>query len=149
MAYVYILRQIYYGGYITADILGQMYYGRYIMAEILREIYHGTYIMADIIQQIYYICRSRYIRADILQQVHYGRDMMADIYNSRHISADRLRQIHYGRYIAYHKNGHISTNAQRQKLSIAASESVCCNASLQRAQGHPIQPRGPPQGAPR
>ena len=38
---------------------------------------------------------------------------------------------HYGGYIAYHKNSHISTNVQRQKLSIAACELACCNASPQ------------------
>ena len=31
-----------------------------------------------------------------------------------------------------HKNNHISTNFHRQKPSIAASESFCCNASPQR-----------------
>ena len=39
-------------------------------------------------------------------------------------------QVHYGRYIESNKHGHILTNFQRQKLSIAASESACCNASL-------------------
>ena len=39
-----------------------------------------------------------------------------------------------------YKNNNISTNSQRQKLSIAASESVRCNASPQRAQGPPRQP---------
>jgi hypothetical protein len=108
-----ILRQIYYGRYITAEILGQIYYGRYIMAYIYRD------ITADILWQIYY---GNYITAGILQQVYYGR----------YITADILRQIHYGRYVAYHhKDGHISTNFQRQKLSIAASESACCNASPQ------------------
>ena len=54
--------------------------------------------------------------------------------------ADILRQVHDGRYIASNKNGHISTNVQRQKLSDAASESVCCNASPQQAQQPPRQP---------
>ena len=60
--------------------------------------------------------------ADIIRQIYYGR----------YITADIFRRIHYGRYIAYNKNGHISTNVQRQKLSIAASESFRCNASPQR-----------------
>ena len=69
----------------------------------------------------YGIILRRYITAYILRQIYYGR----------YITATILRQIRYGRYIAYHKNGHISTNVRRQKLSIAASESACCNASPQ------------------
>ena len=66
---------------------------------------------------------GRYITAGVLWQIYYGNYSIADVY--------------YGRYIAYHKNVHISTRVQRQKLSIAAPESVCCNASPQRAQGPP------------
>ena len=49
--------------------------------------------------------------------------------------ADILGHMHYGIciQIAFNEDGHISTNVQRQKLSIAASESARCNASPQRA----------------
>ena len=53
--------------------------------------------------------------------------------------ADILQHLRYGTYIPYHNNGHISTNIQRQKLSIAASEFVCCNEPAQQAQGSPSQ----------
>ena len=47
-----------------------------------------------------------YVMADIIRQIYFG-----------------IRQIHYGRYVAYHhKNIHMSTNCQRQKLLIAAWE---------------------------
>ena len=50
--------------------------------------------------------------------------------------------MHYGTCTAYH--GYISPNVQLQKLSIGASESVCCNASPQRAQARPRQTWDPP-----
>ena len=70
-----IVRQKYYGRYITADILQQIYYGSYMTANILWQIYYGRYLTADISWLIYY---SRYITADMLRQISYGRYIMAD-----------------------------------------------------------------------
>ena len=124
--YIYISRQIHYGRYSTADTLRQIYYGRYTTADLLQQMYYGRDITAIILRQRYW---GSYNAADILRQI--------------------IQQIHSGRYIASDKNDHMSTNAQRPQPLIAASESVCCNASPQRAQGPPRQPWGPTQGAPR
>ena len=134
--------EIYYCRHIMADILLQIYYGSYISANILQQIYWGRYVTAyvyktaDILWQIYY---CKLITADISQQIYCGICITA---NTLWQTAIVLRQIYYGLnitahiyiyiYIAYDKNGHISTNVQRQKLSIAASESACCNSSSQR-----------------
>ena len=56
--------------------------------------------------------------------------MLWQIYYGRYMTADILRQIRYGRYIVYDKNCHNLKKLQRLRLSIAASESPCCNASL-------------------
>ena len=84
-------------------------------------------------RQIYY---GRYITGDILRHMHYGRHIKANtfrqIYYGRYITADMLRQIRYDRYIACHKNGHISTNFQRQTLSIAVFEPACWDPSHER-----------------
>ena len=104
---------------------------------ILRDVYYGITPHICIYMHIYTLLQ-------ILRQIYYSRYIMADIvrliYHSRCITADILQQIHYGRNIAYHKNLHTSTCFQRQKRSIAACESVCCNASPQRVRGPPRQP---------
>ena len=54
-----MLRLIYYGIYITADISRHVYYGRYIMADILRQIFYGRSITADTLRQIYCVPQKR------------------------------------------------------------------------------------------
>ena len=124
--YVYITAYMYI--HIMTDILWQVYYGRYSTADTLQQIYYGRYMTADILRQIYY---GRYITADILRHIYYGRRIMADIfrqiYYSRYTTPNTLR-----RYIAYHKNGHISANLQRQTFSIAVFEPACCHAAPQK-----------------
>ena len=57
LAYGDILRryitEIYYGRYITTDILRQIYYGKHVMADILRQVYYGRYITANTLWPIY------------------------------------------------------------------------------------------------
>ena len=45
-----ILQKIYYGRYITADVLQQLYYVNYMMADVLRKIYYGRYVIADMLR---------------------------------------------------------------------------------------------------
>ena len=78
------------------------------MTELCNEVYHRVIL-------------RRHTIADILWRIYHGRCITADI----------LPQIHYSRCIACHKNNNISTNLQRQKLSISESEPVCCNVSHQ------------------
>ena len=49
--------------------------------------------------------------------IHYGR----------YTTADTLQHIYIYMYIASNKNGHISTNVQHQKISIAVFEPACGN----------------------
>ena len=116
MAYIYIYIYI----YLMADVLRQMYYGIHItadiLADVLRQLYHCKYTTTDTLWQMYY---GRYITADIFRHICRGR----------HIVPDILRQIRADRHIAYHKNGHISANVQRQKISIAVFEPVCWDPS--------------------
>ena len=132
-------------GCISRNYIMEIFYSRHIMADTLLLTSYSSYIAVNILWQI---CFGRYITADVLREIYYRiyycRYMIAEIlrplYSSRYMTADILRQIHPSRYIAHNKNNHVSTNVQRRKLSIAASESLCCNASPQRAQGPPRQP---------
>ena len=72
------------------DILRQIYHGRYITADISWQIYYGMDITADILQHIDY---NRYIMADILRVLYYGKYIMADISRQIYVMADILRPI--------------------------------------------------------
>ena len=144
-----ILQLIYYGIYITVDALWQIYYSNYISAYIFMQI-----IMADILRLIYFTiarccansCHSPHLQLSPHQQLLLPTlCCCTSSCHSPHLQSTPNQQplahsIHYGRYYAYHKNGHVLTHVQLQKLPIVASEPVCCNALPQRDHRPPRQP---------
>ena len=78
------MTEIYYGRYITADILQQIYHGRYITADTLRQIYYGRYVTPYILRQV--------ITADMLWQIRYGRYIASN--TKGYIPANLQRQKH-------------------------------------------------------
>ena len=85
---------------LTAGMLKQIYYGRVITAEISRQTYYGSYITAD----IYY---GRYLTSDVLRHVYIYIYTLWQIYNCRYIAENICLQVDYERYLTADMLRHI------------------------------------------
>ena len=123
------------------NILQQIYYGRYIMADVLQQIYYGRYITTDILWQIYYeIALPNHPMKRNPRTPRTSPEPPRDSPGTpleQPVDSPRTPQGPPGTTMD-DKNSNISTHLQRQKLSIAASESFCCNASSQRLLWTPL-----------
>ena len=108
------------------------HYYRIIAQEYSTELYYG--IVFHGLRLRNYIMESDYgvILRNHITESYYGlilRNGIAELHDRISLRSD-IAELYYDR-----KNDHISTNVQRQKLSIRASESFRYNASPQRPTG--------------